>query len=114
MTNQILTELTVLLQDTVALLDCSEPDTETWEQYNLRRQRIFTNLQALFATEEKAEAAPVQELLQSVIEKDRLLMQKLVVHRTRCCQDLAAVAKARQALKDFPPSSSHHFLERAV
>jgi len=105
--NLILTELTALLQETDALLVSPKPDTLIWECYGQRRQEIFSRLQDLFQEEPQGEQVTLRNVLNLVLEKDQLLLQQLETQRSRCREELAAVAKARQAFKNSPPPLPH-------
>jgi hypothetical protein len=105
----ILTELTVLLQETDALLTSPDPDPDMliWEHYGQRRQEIFSRLHALFQKEPQGEQVTLRNVLNLVLEKDQMLLQQLELHLSRCRQELTAVAKARQAFKSSPPLLPH-------
>ena len=114
MSNPILTALTTLLQETEALLACRAPDADTWERYYQRRQEIFSHLQDMFQHDAQHEHTALRTVLTQVLAQDQLLLQQLEMYRSRCRQELADVAKARQALKGYTPLLQVHLLERGV
>lgn len=114
MSNPILAALTALLQETEILLACPEPDTDTWERYQHRRQEIFSHLQDVFQQGAPPEDAALRTLLTQVLAQDQILLHDLAIHRARCREELAVVATARQALRGYTPSLQGHLLERGV
>ena len=109
-----LKDLTALLQETEKLLACPQPDTEAWEDYSRIRQKTFARLQAAgtLVTDEAAERAAVEKLVRTVLERDRLLMQKLEEGMFRCRTELSGVAQGRQALRGYLPPRPPTFLQR--
>jgi len=98
-----LRELTALLQETDKLLASAEPDAEALEGYRHRRQNAFARLEAAGSLESagQSERAGLRELINAVLERDRLLMQKLDECLAVCREGLSAVPKARQALRGY-------------
>lgn len=116
MDNPFLSELSALLQETEKLLAGPQPDAEAWEGYSRMREEAFARLEAAGAShgEHESERAQVRELIHAVLERDRLLMQKLE-ECISCCRDgLLAVPKARRALVGYLPSRPASFVERQV
>ena len=114
MDNYFLNELTALLQETEKLLASPEPDTAAWKNYNLMRQATFARLEAAASLDGdlKGERAALGELIHAVLERDRLLVQK-IEECISCCRDgLSAVPKVRRALSGYLPSRPFSFLER--
>jgi hypothetical protein len=110
MDHPFLKELTALLQETERLLACSEPDTEAWEGYGRVRQETFARIQAAGAA--AGDRAAIEKLVRTVLERDRLLIQKLEEGLSRCRTELSAVAQGRQALRGYLPPRPSTFLQR--
>jgi hypothetical protein len=98
-----LQELTALLQETDKLLACRELDTAAMEGYSRMRRNAFGRLEAAGSLEsaDQSERAGLRELINAVLERDRLLMQKLEESLAVCREGLSAVPKARQALRGY-------------
>jgi hypothetical protein len=98
-----LQELTALLQETEKLLTSAEPDAEALERYSRMRQNAFARLEAAGSLESagQSDRAGLRELINAVLERDRLLMQKLEEGLALCRKELSAVPKARQALRGY-------------
>jgi len=98
-----LRELTVLLQETDKLLASAEPDIEAWEGYSRMRQSAFARLEAAGSLEnaQEGDRAGLRELINAVLERDRLVMQKVEEGLGLCRKELATVPKARQALRGY-------------
>jgi hypothetical protein len=98
-----LRELTALLQETDKLLAEAEFDAEAVEGYSHRRQNVFAHLEAAgsLGSVDQSERVGLRELINAVLERDRLLMQKLEESLAVCREGLAAVPKARQALRGY-------------
>jgi len=116
MDNVFLRELSALLRETEKLLACPAPDAEAWEGYGRNRREAFARLQAAgtLVTDEAAERAAVEKLVRTVLERDRLLMQKLEEGMFRCRKELSGAAQGRQALRGYLPSRPSTFLQRNV
>jgi hypothetical protein len=98
-----LQELSALLQETEKLLARAELDAEAWEGYSRLRQKAFARLEAAGSLESagESERAGIRELINAVLERDRLLMQKIEEGLAVCREGLAAVPKARQAIRGY-------------
>jgi hypothetical protein len=106
MDSGFLNELTDLLHETENLLASPEPETQMWEDYGRRRQQAFDRMQseAALAADDGGERARLRELIEAILERDRLLMLRLELYLARCRRGLSSVPKAQQALKGyFPP-----------
>lgn len=116
MDNVFLRELSALLRETEKLLACPEPDAEAWEGYGRIRQEAFARLQATGAADagQAGDRAAIENLVRTVLERDRLLMQKLEEGLSRCREGFAAVAQGRQALRGYLPPRPSMFLQRNV
>jgi hypothetical protein len=116
MDNVFLQELSALLRETEKLLACPEPDTEAWASYGRNRREAFARLQATgtLVTDEAAERAAVEKLVRTVLERDRLLMEKLEEGLARCRTELSGVAEGRRALRGYLPPRPSTFLQRNV
>jgi len=108
MDNTFLNELTDLLHETENLLAGPEPETQTWEDYGRRRQQAFERLESEtpVAADGTGERARVRELIEAILERDRLLMLRLELYLARCRRGLAAVPKTQQALKGYFPAQA--------
>ena len=116
MDNYFLNELTALLQETEKLLASPAPDAEDWEGYSRLRQETFARLESAesLAPEATGEQAALREIINAVLERDRLLMQKLEECLSCCRKGLSSVPRARQALSGYLPSRPSSFLQRQV
>ena len=101
-----LCELSALLQETDKLLACAEPDAEILEGYSRMRQKTFARLEAAGSLESAGQdgRAGLRDLINAVLERDRLLMQKVEEGLAVCREGLSAVSKARQALNGYRPA----------
>jgi hypothetical protein len=101
-----LKEFSDLLQESENLLAISEPDTAAWEAYARTRELTFARLQT--AEEGSAgaggERAQLRELIETILERDRLLMQRLEECLARCREGLSALPKRQQALRGYFPA----------
>jgi hypothetical protein len=94
------------LRETENLLAGPEPETEVWEAYGRRRERAFEQLQSEtgLAADHGGERARLRELIEAILERDRLLMVRLELYLARCRKGLSTVPKVQQALRGyFPP-----------
>jgi len=109
-----LQELSALLQETEKLLARAELDAEAWEGYSRMRQNAFARLEAAGSLESagQSERAGLRELMNAVLERDRLLMQRVEEGLAVCRAGLAAVPKARQALRGYLGLRPLSILER--
>jgi hypothetical protein len=109
-------ELSALLRETEKLMACSAPDAEAWEGYGRLREKAFHRLQQFgsLPAEKQSERAKLAELIKIVIERDRLLMQKLEECLACCREGLSTVPKARRALNGYLPLRSSSFVQRNV
>jgi hypothetical protein len=114
MDHPFLQELSALLQETEKLLASTEPDAEAWEGYNRIRQTTFARLEAAGSLEAGVESdrRALRELIQAVLERDRLLVQKIEECIFCCRKGLSSVPGARKALNGYLPSRPSSFLER--
>jgi hypothetical protein len=114
MDHPFLKELSALLEETEKLLACPEPEAEAWEGYNRMRQTAFARLEAAGSLESRGEneRRALRELIQAVLERDRLLVQKIEECIFCCRKGLSSVPGARKALNGYLPSRPSSFLER--
>jgi hypothetical protein len=111
-----LRELSALLQETEKLLACSEPDAAAWEDYSRMRQNTFARLEAAGPLENAGEdeRSGLRDLINAVLERDRLLMHKVEEGLAVCRVGLSSVPKVRQALKGYrSPLPAQLVLRRA-
>ena len=87
--------LSVLLADSQALLDSQEPSFASWEDYRERRDELFSHCKRLSSpiAENVGEAAALRNLMISILEKDRLLVQKIQREMSSIRRDMDAVAE---------------------
>jgi hypothetical protein len=116
MDDHFIKELSALLEETDKLLASAEPDAEAWEGYNRMRQDAFARLEAAESLEARGESErrALRELIQAVLERDRLLVQKIEECIFCCRKGLSSVPGARKALNGYLPSRPSSFLERQV
>jgi hypothetical protein len=97
-----LQELTALLQETDRIL-AGDHDAEALQRYSRMRQNAFARLEAAGSMEgaQPGDRAGIKELINAVLERDRLLMQKLEEGLAVCRAGLSAVPKARQAFRGY-------------
>ena len=103
--------LSVLLADSQALLDSPEPSFSSWEDYKDRRNELFDRLQRLSSpiAGNAGETAMLRNLMMSLLEKDRLLVQKIQRMMSSIRRDMEAVAEQRRLVKTYhaEPGASH-------
>jgi hypothetical protein len=116
MDHPYLEELSVLLQETEVLLAAAEPDAAAWENYSRMRQETFAHLEAASSIDGdlKAERAALRELINAVLERDRLLMQKVEGSLASCRRGLSDLPRARRALTGYLPPRPSSFVQRQV
>ena len=116
MDNPFVKQFSALLQETEKLLGCAEPGADAWEGYGRMRQETFTRLQAadFLGADSEGERAALRELANAVLERDRLLMQKLEESISFCRKALSDVDQGRQALRGYLPARRSSFLQRQV
>jgi hypothetical protein len=117
MDHPFLQELSALLQETEKLLASAEPDAEAWESYARMREETFARLESagsLGSDSVKGERAALGELINAVLERDRLLVQKLEACISLCRKGLSSVPRARQAINGYLPPRPSSFVERQV
>ncbi|HEY2990950.1 MAG TPA: hypothetical protein VGL11_24775 [Candidatus Binatia bacterium] len=113
MENPFLQELSALLQETEKLLACPEPDTAAWEDYRRMRRETFARLESAGSTADgTGEPRLMKELINAVLERDRLLMQKVEECLSCCREGLSTVPKARQALSGYLPPRRPSLVQR--
>lgn len=95
-------ELGALLAKSQALLDCSEPTLDAWEEYSQMRTEIFDRLATLPMSAEREESASeLQDLVARTFETDRLLLHKIEHHLSNLRQAIAAAADRRRAAEVY-------------
>ncbi len=103
--------LSVLLADSQALLDSPEPSFETWEEYKEGRDALFSSLNRLASQMPKDadEAAALRNLMISIREKDRLLVQKIQRVMSSIRREMEAVAEQHRLVKTYhvKPGAAH-------
>ena len=114
MDDLFLNELTDLLRETDKLLASADPDTEALTDYSCAREETFARVQAagFLAADAEGERAALAELINAVLERDRLLMNKLEECLSCCRKELSAVPKARRALNGYLSPRPSPFLQR--
>jgi hypothetical protein len=106
MDSPFLKELSDLLCETEKMLADPEPESAAWEDYGRMREETFRLLKTEdpSKTEDSGERARLRELIEAILERDRLLMQRLERYLAGCRKELSAVPKTHQALRGyFPP-----------
>lgn len=105
METPFLEELSALLRETEVLLAHPEPQTEAWEDYRRTREAAFVRLEAADAwnTTSVEERARLRELIEAILQRDRLLVQRLEEYLSLCQQSLSRVPKTQQALRGYFP-----------
>jgi hypothetical protein len=106
MDGAFLNELSDLLHETENLLASPEPESQTWEDYGRRRQQAFERLESetAVAADDNGERARLRELIEAILERDRLLMLRLELYLARCRRGLSTLPRTQQALRGyFPP-----------
>lgn len=114
MEHPFLQELTGLLRETEELLASADPDTERLEEYGRAREAKFARMNAAGASIalQESERAALANLIRKVLERDRLLMQRLEEYLAHCRAGLSGVRKAGNALNGYHPAPSPTFVRR--
>ena len=115
MESPFLEELSALLRDTEALLAHPEPQTGAWEDYRRTREAAFLRLETADAwnTASVEERARLRELIEAILQRDRLLVQRLEEYLSICRQGLSRVPKTQQALRGYFPRERGSLQRRA-
>ena len=115
MESPFLNELSALLRETEELLAHPEPQTETWEDYRRAREAAFARLEAAGAwnTGTVEERARLRELIEAILQRDRLLVQRLEECLSFCRKGLSSVPKTQQALRGYFPRARGRLQRRA-
>src|SRR5262249_49968080 len=105
METPFLDELTTLLRETEDLLAHPEPGVEAWEEYRRTREAAFLRLEAADAwnTTSVEERARLRELIEAILQRDRLLVQRLEVYLSFYRASLSRLPKTQQALRGYFP-----------
>jgi hypothetical protein len=105
MDSPFLEDLAALLRETEVLLTHPEPQTDAWEDYRRTREAAFLRLEAADAwnTTSVEERAKLRELIEAILQRDQLLVQRLEEYLSVCRDGLSRVPKTQQALKGYFP-----------
>ena len=108
-------ELASLLASTEDILNCPDPSLAAWQGYGRRRSQVFQRLQELqMCTENSvADCTAVRQLINSVLEIDQMLVQKIGRQLSNISQEMAQLADRRRVFNAYargaqPLCSYHH------
>jgi hypothetical protein len=106
MDGAFLNELSDLLRETENLLAGPEPERKCGRLTGAGASGRSSSCRAKrrLAADHGGERARLRELIEAILERDRLLMVRLELYLARCRKGLSTVPKVQQALRGyFPP-----------
>jgi hypothetical protein len=114
MIETICRELNHLLDITEEMLVYTEPSLTDWEDYNQKRNKVFSCLQSLMPLKDPSHSAlaKLQMLIAKTIEKDALLSQKIQGHLSNFRQAMAAAKKQKRVFKAYAAIAVHSSIRR--
>lgn len=103
-----------LLEITRAVLALPDPDFEVWEKYQEKRDAIFAVLEAASFQFDGEDRDAAVSLIREILEDETVLEKKIQARLGSLREQMASVARGRQALRGYASVRSLTLLHCSV